>query len=238
MRSSSSSPVRGRFCVSAGCTLAMVASLDLDAFRSEAEAFLGELDREYYLHFSGQQDDYGIEAVYERHAGLFGREAVEELREAGNRELLEFAVQGLIGQETKAEAAELARREAGLEIEVDVERIPYRETSVVQANEGDPDRRSAIDEARNEALDEQLNPLLVELFERGRSLTRELGWSSTLAMCEELSGIDLPDLARQTAALLKATEESYEPTVGPRLQDQLGFGFERLRRADLTAFFR
>src|SRR4051812_25693598 len=148
----------------------MVASLDLEAFRSESEAFLGELDREYYLHFSGQQDDYGIEAVYERHAGLFGREAVDELRSSGNRELLEFAVQGLIGQETKAEAAELARREAELEIEVDGEKMPYREASVRQANQPDPDRRVAIDGVRNEALDAQLNPLMVELFERGRGL--------------------------------------------------------------------
>src|SRR4051812_29007793 len=238
MRSSSSSPVRGRFCVSAGCTLAMVASLDLDAFRTESEAFLGELDREYYLHFSGQQDDYGIEAVYDRHAGLFRGEAVEELRGEGNRALLEFAVQGLIGRETKAEAAELARREAGLEIEVDGGCIPYREASVVQANESDPDRRNAIDAARNEALDEQLNPLLVELFERSRALSRELGWPSTVAMCEELGGIDLRALGRQAAALLEATDESYESVVGPRLADELGFGFETLRRADLTAFFR
>src|SRR3954463_11043355 len=118
MLSSSSSPFRGRVCVSARCTLAMVASLDVHAFRDEAEAFLGELDREYYLHFSGQQDDYGIEAIYDRHSGLFERRAVDDLRDAGKGDLLEFAVQGLLGQETKAEAAELARREAALEIEV------------------------------------------------------------------------------------------------------------------------
>jgi hypothetical protein len=216
----------------------MVASLNLRAYRTDAEAFLGELDREYYLHFSGQQDEYGIEAVYERHPGLFTREAVESLREDGCRALLEFAVQGLIGRETKAEAAELARREAALEIEVDGGRLPYREASVRQANEPDPERRGRIDLARNEALDEHLNPLLVELFERGRSLVAELGWPSTLTMCEELSGIDVRALGRQAALLLETTDDRYEPLVAPRLEEQLGFGFERLRRADLTAFFR
>ena len=116
--------------------------------------------------------------------------------------------------------------------------MPYRETSVAQANEPEPDRRAAIDAARNEALDEQLNPLLLELFERGRPLARELGWPSTLVMSEELSGIDLRALGRQTAALIEATEDTYEPLVGPRLEEQLGFGFDRLRRADLSAFFR
>ena len=162
---------------------------------------------------------------------------MEELRD-DELTLLEFAVHGLIGQECKAEAAELARREAALEVEVDGEPMPYRETSVAQANEPDPDRRAAIDAARNEALDEQLNPLLLELFERGRSLPRELGWPSTLVMSEELSGIDLRALGRQTAALIEATEDTYEPLVGPRLEEQLGFGFDRLRRADLSAFFR
>jgi hypothetical protein len=213
-------------------------SLELEAYRAEAEAFLGELDREYYLHFSGRQDDYGIEAIYERHASLFSRESIEGLREEGARALLEFAVHGLIGQETKAQAAELARREAALEVEIDGKRLPYRETSVVQANEADPDRRAAIDVARNEVLDEHLNPLLRDLFDRGRALAVELGWPSTVAMCEELSGIDLRELGRQANALLEATEESYEPFVAPELESQLGFGFERLRRADLTAFFR
>jgi hypothetical protein len=216
----------------------MVASLELPAYRDEAETFLGELDREFYLHFSGRQDDYGIEAIYERHAGLFTRRAVDQLREQGTRPLLEFAVQGLIGRETKAEAAELARREAALEIEVDDRGLPYREAPVVQANEPDPDRRAAIDSARNGALDEYLNPLLRELFERGRALAVELGWPSTLAMCEELSGIDLTGLGRQAEALLETTSERYEPLVTPELERQLGFGFERLRRADLTAFFR
>jgi len=210
----------------------------LQAYRTEAEAFLGELDREFYLHFSGQQDDYGIEAIYERHAGLFGRDAVESLRENAPRALLEFAVEGLIGRETKAEAAELARREAALEVEVDGVRMPYRKASVVQANESDADRRAAIDRERNEALDQHLNPLLVGLFERGRRIAEELGWQSTLVMCEDLSGIDLRALGRQTSAFLDATDERYEPQVEPLLQEQLGFGFDRLRRADLTAFFR
>ena len=104
----------------------------MQVYRTDAEAFLGELDREFYLHFSGRQDDYGIEAIYERHADLFTREAVGALRERGVPALLEFAVQGLIGRETKAEAAELARREAALEVEVDGARLPYRKAPAVQ----------------------------------------------------------------------------------------------------------
>jgi hypothetical protein len=212
--------------------------VDLGEYRLEAEEFLSALDREFYLHFSGRQSEYDIEPIYERHAALFSRAAVDSLRAGGPRSLLEFAVQGLIGRETKAEEAELARREAVLEIEVDGERLPYREAPVVQANEPDPERRAAIEDARNAALTERLDPLLRELLDRTHALTTELGWPSAAAMCEELSGIDLRALGAQTQAFLDATGDSYIPAVEPSLREQLGFGFERLRRSDLIAWFR
>lgn len=212
--------------------------MNLDAYRQGAEEFVSALDREYYLHFSGQQDGFEIESIYDEHAGLFAREAVEGLRANGTRALLEFAVHGLIGRETKAEQAELARREAELEIEVDGERMPFRSAVAVQTNESDPERREAIDLARNAATEATLNPLLRELFERSAAVVTDLGWPSTLAMCEELSGIDLRELGAQTGAFLEASADLYRPTVEPRLQEQLGYGFERLGRADLPAFFR
>ena len=67
-------------------------AIELTSYRREAEEFLSALDREYYLHFSGQQDDFEIEPIYERHAGLFSREAVDQLREAdAPAALVEFA---------------------------------------------------------------------------------------------------------------------------------------------------
>ena len=213
--------------------------LDLDAYRAQAEEFLSETDREYYLHYSGQRDEFEIEAVFERHAELFTREAADSLREAqAPGALVEFAIEGHIGRETRAASGELARREAALEIEWDGERIPFRAAAVVEANEQDPERRAALDAARNELMEAELNPLLRELLDTTHAITRDLGWPSVRAMCEELSGIDLGALAEQTNAFLEATEPRYEELVEPQLRQQLGMGFDRLRRSDLPAFFR
>jgi hypothetical protein len=212
--------------------------VDLSAYREEAEAFVSALDREYYLHFSGQKDELEIEPIYERHAGLVTRDAVDRLRESGNRELLDFAAKGLIGQETKHLDAELARREAALEIEVDGERISLRQAPVVQANEPDRERRQRIDAAQRAVLERELQPLYRESFARTSELVRELGWRSVRAMTEDLSGIDLAALAQQTEAFLRDTEPSYEPLVEPRLREELGYGFDRFQRADIGAFFR
>ena len=212
--------------------------MDVNDYRVEAEEFLTALDREYYRHFAGLKDDFEIEAIYARHGRLFSREAVEALRQGDNRVLLRFAAEGYVEQAVKELSAEFARLEASLEVEVDGETYPYRQAAVVQANESDPARRRALEDARNELVGTRLNPLLREMLDRSRELVAELGWPSVRAMSEELSGIDLGGLARQTDAFLAATEEAYEQSVEPRLQAEIGLGFDELARADLPAFFR
>ncbi len=60
----------------------MPLALDLDTYAEQAEQFVGSMDREYYLHFAGHKPEFEIEPIYERHAGLFGRGVVDELRRA------------------------------------------------------------------------------------------------------------------------------------------------------------
>ena len=212
--------------------------MDLDAYRARVEQFVGELEREYVLHLSGRKQTFDIAPIYERHAGLFEREAVERLRESGPRELVRFAVEGHIGQATKAEAAEIARLEASLTVEVDGDELAYRQAPIEQANERDPDRRAALEDARMRVLDAALNPLYVEAHERAAALAIELGWPSTLRMCEELGALDLRALVRQCEAFLAATAGWYAEVMTPELERELGFGLDRLRRSDIPAYMR
>jgi hypothetical protein len=224
--------------------------MDLEAYRELAEEFLAELTGEYYRHYAGLKDDFEIEAIYAQHGALFTRGAVEELREQAaaptpgtderrrRRMLLDFAIEGHLGQATKSLDAELARREAELSIELDGERIGFRESSVTQANEPDAGRRAEIEEARLALTDQELNPLYREVLEHQHALARDLGYPSYLDMCASLQGIDFDDLHRQTEAFAAATETSYGTLVEPELRRTLGIGFDELRRSDLPRFFR
>ena len=227
----------------------MPLAVDLDTYAHEAEQFVGAMDREYYLHFAGHKPEFEIEPIYARHAGLFARPVVDELRErlaaapAGDqrrrgRYLLELAVGGLLGNETKAEETALAEREAALEIEVGGERLPYRQSAVTQANEPDADRRAEIERARQDVLERELNPLHRQALERSHELARELGWASYREMYEELKQIDLGALERQTSGFLRDTAGRYREAVEPHVRAQVGFGFDQLRRSDLPYFFR
>lgn len=224
--------------------------MDLAAYRRSAEEFVSALTGEYYRHYAGLDDKYDIEPIYERHAELFTAGAVEELRArvdtaAGGSEerrrlsmLLDFAVEGHIGQATKETEAALARREASITIEVAGEQLGFRESAVLQANEPDAVRRTLIEEARLRATDAELNPLYLELVERQHAIARELGYGSYRELCAQCKGLDLSGLQAQTGAFSESTALSYRSVLEPELRRTLGVGLGDLRRSDLPRFFR
>lgn len=210
--------------------------MDIDAYRREAEAFVSEIGLEHYLHFAGLKPSLEIEAIYEARAGLFTREAVELLRAAGNPALFQFSVEGMVGRATTRETAEIAEREAELELELDGNPLPFRRAAIDQAREPDSDRREAIERARLEIVERELNPLHERVIERSHELAEELGWTSMTELCCDLAGIDLRALAERANEFLAATEKEYRHVVEPRIRSELGL--DRLRRSDLPAFFR
>jgi hypothetical protein len=221
---------------------------DLDDYRRDAELFLEEIDRDYYLHLAGHKPDLEVEAIYERHEELFAREAVErigELRRAASGEderrlryLHQFALDGHLGARTRALEARLAELEATLELEVDGEEMPYRMAPVMQANEPDRERRAGIESARNALLDERLNPLHRESLEAVHTACLELGWPSYLDAYSDVRALDLRALAGRLDEFARATEEDYPATVDPELERTVGVSLGELRRSDLVRFFR
>jgi hypothetical protein len=224
--------------------------MDLDAYRRSAETFLSEVEAEYYRHYAGLKEAYEIESIYARHGALFTRQAIETLRELGAAAtpggegrrrltmLLDFAVEGYLGEATKTVEAELARREAGLSLDLDDRRLGFRESSVVQANEPDPGAREAIERAHLELTERELGALYRELIDRQHESAAALGWDSYREMCADCKSIDLADLERETLAFTAATGASFREVVDPALRRTLGFGLDRLRRSDLPRFFR
>jgi hypothetical protein len=117
---------------------------DLDEYRREAELFLEEIDREYYLQGAGHKPDLALEPIYGRHEALFDADAVgrigelraraEDDQEARLRYLHQFALDGHLGAATRQLEAKMAELEASLEIEVAGQTVSYRMAPVLQAN--------------------------------------------------------------------------------------------------------
>ena len=221
---------------------------DLDEYRRDAELFLEEIDREYYLQGAGHKPDLEIEPIYERHEALFDRAAVERIGEARRttegeeevrlRYLHQFALDGHLGALTRTLEARLADLEASLEIEVAGESIPYRMAPVAQANEQDAARRGEIEAARNATLAESLNPLHLEALESVHAACSALGWPSYLDAYSDLRALDLRTLAGELERFAAATEPGYAGIVDDELERTVGRSLAELQRSDLVRFFR
>ncbi len=224
--------------------------MDLATYRTAAETFIAELETMYYRHFSGLEERFEIEPIYERHHALFSHRSLDALREdldaapADSEEsrrlamLFDFAVHGLLGQETKELEVAIAEREASIVLAVEGERLGFRQSAVVQSNEPDPDRRFAIDRARRTAVATELNPLHLEMAERRQAVSRELGYANYRELCAVTKRVDLAALHAQTSAFSAATDAAYPERLEPVLQQVLGFGFDRLRASDFRRLFR
>ena len=217
--------------------------IDLAAYRAEAEEFLSSIDREYYLHYSGQQDEFEIEPIYDRHAALFSREAVDELREArrpgaaaGVRRAGPDRPRDQGGRRPSWRAARPRSSWTGT-----ASRCPTAPPPCAQANEPDPDRRAELeDRAQRAAGRAELNPLLARAaraLARARARARLAVDARSCARSSR--GTDLGALAQQTERLpRRVPRPATEALVEPQLRAQLGLGFDELRRSDLAAFFR
>ena len=222
--------------------------IDLDSYRQAAEAFVGSLEREYYLHLAGHKTDLEIEPIYEEHGWLFDQGVVADLREAASeaagedrrrlRYLLSFALDGCLGRATQREAEETARLEATLTVETDRGPVGYRQVPIEQANEPDAGRRAELEAARDEVLVDRLNPLHQAALESSHRICRELGWTGYADAYGHVRGIDLEALAEQTRAFLRATDETYASLVDPRLAAAGLPPLGELARSDVSRFFR
>src|SRR5512132_4200003 len=221
---------------------------ELDEYRREAELFSEEINREYYLHLAGRKPDLAVEPIYERHESLFEPAAVEQIgeerRAAGGKEevrlryLHQFALDGHLGAARRTLDTRLAELETSLEVEVAREAIPYRMAPVEQANEPDAGRRGEIESARNEVLDERLNPLHLEGIELTHAACIELGWPSYLDAYSEVRALDLEGLAAEMERFAQATKGGYAATIDPELERTVGLPLGGVRRSDLARFFR
>jgi oligoendopeptidase F len=223
-------------------------AFDRETYRSQAEAFTGELDGEYYRHFAGLKEACDFSSIYGRYARLFTREAVDtlgELRESEQGQekkrldfLHEFAVEGFMGEQTKELTDEIANLESELTITVDGEQIGYRQSSVALANEADADRRRRLNEARLDVTRERLNPRYLEQWQVLHGLAGDLGYRDYAGLYSDVRAVDFEMLRATTDSFLHDTEGLYQRSLDRMLGKTLGVTLDQVHYADLAYFMR
>ena len=217
-------------------------SAELAAYREEADRFEAEMLEEQYLHYAGHKPKLELEPIYERHATLTELERVRAVGAAAagsesTRWLWRFAVEGYLGNLTKAHAERIGQLEAELEAVVDGEPIRFRMVQPAMANEPDRDRRRRLRDAAATLRDEQMNPVYLEAARTHRAAVPELGVGDYVELYEQI-GFDLPGLADECRGLLDSTELLWEEHGDRLFRRRVGVGLDEAGQWDIARLFR
>ena len=215
---------------------------ELDGYRERADRFIADLDEEYYLHYAGLKDTLDLEPIYERFADLTEVEQARRLGatadgSANIRELWRFACEGYFGKLTREQAEKVARLEAELKTTLDGEEIPFRMIRPTIANEPERARRERLELARNELVEEHLNPLYKETVALAQRAVREVGATNYFELYKRF-GFDLEGLAEQCRSFLDETEALHERAADRLFRDRVGVGLAEAQRWDVARAFR
>jgi hypothetical protein len=215
---------------------------ELDDYRERVDRFIAELDEEYYLHYAGLKETLDLAPIYDRNADLTTLERARAIGDAVNgsngiRELWRFACEGYLGQLTKELEEKVARLEAELTTTIDGEEIGFRMIRPAIANAADRSRRERLERARNDLVEEHLNPLYLESHEQVRNAVTQFGASNYFDLYTRF-GFELDALAAQCRAFLDSTESLHE-TIGDKLfRERVGVSLADAERWDTPRMMR
>ena len=214
---------------------------ELDALREDADRFIAELDEEAYLHFAGHKDTYDLAPIYERHEDLTKLETALNVGASVNggrnvRELWRFACEGYLGNFVREEQEKIAEAETKT-VTVGGEEVPYRNLRPAIANEEDRATRERIERARNDATEEQMNPLYLRSATVIHNETERLGAPNYLELYRGFQ-YPLDDLAEQCRAFLDSTERLWEDAGDRFFRSRIGLGLGEIERWDVARVWR
>src|SRR5436190_10049728 len=227
-------------------------SLSLDRLRSEGQAFMEEITREYYLSTAGLKATAELQPLYEKYAAILSPDALAMTLEAfraapdGSEEhrqtriLLEWLADSQTGRELAGlEERELAWEASAMIPLPDGSRMQYERTAIEMANSQDRARRLEIEKAKSKVVGAELAPLRQERFQRERDIIERLdladGYNATWDL---LSGIEIGHLRAQCEQFLRDTQAMWNDTFPEFVKRVLDIDPDDAHRSDALALFR
>ena len=218
--------------------------MDIDKYRDDAENFLSEVDKEYYMHFSGHKEDLNIASIYSKYDSLFSHENFEkiksleeELQSIQKKKLAylkKFCAEGNLENHARDFIDLIGQEEASCIIEIDGKEVPFRYSEVLLSNEADKVKRDEIDDKRKLAVKKLLNPSLMDYWKSVYSQVENFGYKNYKDLISYLKQQDFEQLGRQMDVLLSETNEIYIEHFGRLVKNELQIDLGNSRRSDFA----
>lgn len=194
--------------------------MDLEQYRIDAENFLGKVDKEYYLHFSGRKPDLDIDTIYKQYDYLFSFDNLQYLKDLMNKSqgdikkksrfLFQFCTEGYLSKKFQKTADKIANDEAGAKINIDGRDYSFRYSDIILSNEPDKRKREDIDSRRRKVISEIFNPNLKIYWESLHKEANKLSFDNYASLFMQLKGFNFYDLEQSLDKLVFETNDIYE----------------------------
>ena len=224
--------------------------MTVDAIRSRLEAMHAELGREYYETRAGLRSESRLAAILDRHRDLASPEAlaaVEARRAAAagdpeEERRLRLLAEAIAGNVEDFRLREVGDRlndlEASLAMDVDGEKVPYRELPGRIRRTADRERRRAAHRALVAAMAGPLRPLHRERIRIARQVAADLGHADYADFVARTSGIDLEGLGKAVNPILERTTARLTELLSAALRRATGLPLAAAESHDIVAVFR
>jgi hypothetical protein len=222
--------------------------MDIEKYKKDSENFLSRIEKEYYLHFSGQKDSLNLSDIYNEYDSLFLLENFNFFKDLKDRSLgedkkrasylLKFYTECYLERQVKDLVDKMAEEEAKATVEIEGEKVPFRYSEVLLSNEPNRKKRDVIDYKRNQKVAQSFNINLIKYWKTVHKHACDLGFSSYRELFSFLKDEDFNKLESEMEKLLSKTRDLYDKNFGNLLEKELGIGLEESKRSDFSFFKR
>ncbi|MHB1346254.1 MAG: hypothetical protein ACYCXK_02075 [Candidatus Humimicrobiaceae bacterium] len=218
--------------------------MNTEQYRTDAENFLGELDKEYYLHFSGRKPELNLEEIYKKYDFLFSFDNSQffknliDISEGDNKKksrfLFQFCTDAYIGKKYQQISDKIANNEAAAKINIDGQDYSFRHSDIILSNESDKNKREYIDSKRRKLTSDVFNNDLKTYWQSLHSEAQGFGFDDYTALFMKLKGYDFYRLDASMDKLVSETDELYEKHMDGLFRNKLGISIHGSKASDFA----
>ena len=180
----------------------------IEPLREKVEKLNEEMNREYYLHFSGQKETLELSKIMEKYRDLFSKEMVEKIKESNIPEkerFLAFSLRGYLEDAVKEDVDQLQTELAGRKVKVNGEEVSFYYARVLMVNEPEREKRRKIYLRRLEVV-EETNGKRKEMWRKEYERVKELGYKNYTELCQATYPVKYKDFLEKCEKFLENTE--------------------------------
>ena len=216
---------------------------------TDLQKFDEELSREHYLNNSGQKDELESTKIYKKFKHLFSKEHIAEasknISSKQGKLLYEAFVGNFIGNQLKKITDKANSYEASATVELNGQKIPFRQVSFLIMNEDIREKRRMLYEA-TKPIKKKLTSFEKRALKKVYELIQELSGKQYVDYLSFIKEVDYDALAADLRDFLIKTEELHKQqleknmaSIGIRLKDTQPWDYAYFARAKpFDTFFK